>query len=59
MSLTRKNSSESLTGFSKSTISLIIYLEEKTIIIEEKNSKGEIIKKYLKGRFLGKVIQIL
>ena len=59
MSLTRKNSSESLTGFLQSTISLIIYLKEKTIIIEEKNSKGEIIKKYLKGRFLGKVIQIL
>ena len=58
MSLNLKTSTDDPAG--KPTYSYTcnthFYLADKVLIVEERNSKGEIIKKYSKGRFLGKVI---
>jgi hypothetical protein len=32
-----------------------LMLDDKVVIVEERNPKGEVVEKYTKGRFLGKV----
>ncbi len=34
----------------------IITIDDKVVIVEERNPKGEVVEKYVKGRFLGKVL---
>ena len=63
MSLNRKNSSEALAGIQLSQLTLPYMildtsLKDSTTIVEERNSKGDIVKRYSKGRFLGKVISL-